>query len=76
MGQASDGDKAFLHVHSAMLTKVIQANISLSEALVHTQNPETTPKPQYGNATQKWIMLQDAVNIFMDASMAQKTADK
>jgi len=23
-----------------------------------------------GNATQKWIMLQDAVNIFMDASMA------
>ena len=27
-------------------------------------------------ATQKWIQLQDAVNIFMDSSMAAKTADK
>jgi hypothetical protein len=33
-GQASDGDRAYLHTHSAMLTKVIQANISLSESLV------------------------------------------
>jgi hypothetical protein len=35
MGQTSDSDRAYLHTHSAMLTKVIQANISLSEALVH-----------------------------------------
>lgn len=27
-------------------------------------------------ATQKWIQLQDSVNIFMDSSMAQKTTDK
>ena len=34
MGTPSDGDRAYLHTHSAMLTKVIQCNISLSEALV------------------------------------------
>lgn len=35
MGQASDGDRAYLHTHSAMLTKVIQCNISLADALVN-----------------------------------------
>lgn len=33
-GGSSQGDRAYLHTHSAMLTKVIQKNIALSEALV------------------------------------------
>ena len=33
-GAKSSGDRAFLHTHSAMLTKVIQRNIALSEALI------------------------------------------
>ena len=69
MGQALDGDRAYLHVHSAMLTKVIQCNISLADALLQQKNPDPETK-MISNATQKWIMLQDAVNIFMDASMA------
>jgi len=34
MGGASGSDRAYLHTHSAMLTKVIQSNIALSEALI------------------------------------------
>jgi hypothetical protein len=33
-GQSSGGDRAYLHNHTAMLTKVIQRNIALSEALI------------------------------------------
>jgi len=61
-----------------MLTKVIQRNIALSEALIEQRKiRETGVKPSQNTmATQKWIQLQDAVNIFMDSSMAAKTADK
>ena len=46
MGQASDGDRAYLHTHSAMLTKVIQANIALSDALLEqTKEKDSTGKP-------------------------------
>lgn len=82
LGGTGHSDKAYLHTHSAMLTKVIQQNIQLSEALIDSHeksqgnSQQTKEKSQTGNATQKWIMLQDAVNIFMDASMAQKTVDK
>ena len=77
-GGSSGGDRAYLHTHSAMLTKVIQRNIALSEALIEQRKTrETGVKPATNTmATQKWIQLQDAVNIFMDSSMAQKTADK
>ena len=34
LGGASGSDRAYLHTHSAMLTKVIQRNIALSEALI------------------------------------------
>ena len=54
MGTPSDGDRAYLHTHSAMLTKVIQCIISLSEALVQQVNPEAqlnSVKPVYGSAT-------------------------
>lgn len=34
IGVPSDGDRAYLHTHSAMLTKVIQQNIQLSDSLV------------------------------------------
>ena len=50
MGQASDGDRAYLHTHSAMLTKVIQCNISLADALVNQSNPNPEIKV-FGNAT-------------------------
>lgn len=55
-----------------MLTKVIQRNILLSEALIEQKKIlETGVKPQTKTqATQKWIQLQDSVNIFMDSSMA------
>ena len=58
--------------------KVIQRNIALSEALIEQKKiKETGEKPQvHTHATQKWIGLQDAVNTFMDSSMAAKTADK
>jgi DNA-directed RNA polymerase I subunit RPA1 len=73
----SDSDRAYLHTHSAMLTKVIQANITLSDTLLAQQKQVGDEKDaKSSNATQKWIMLQDAVNIFMDASMAQKTSEK
>ena len=55
-----------------MLTRVIQRNIALSEALIEQSKiRETGVKPETrSQATQKWIQLQDAVNIFMDSSMA------
>lgn len=55
-GQAS-GDKAYLHTHSAMLTKVLQRNIALSEALIEQQKArETGEKPAVSSQpTQKWI---------------------
>jgi len=68
-------DKAFLHTHSAMLMKVIQNNIYLSEALVELKKQDAVAKPG-SSATQKWIQLQDSVNTFMDASMAGKTQDR
>lgn len=34
LGGQQSGDKAYLHTHSAMLTKVLQRNIALSEALI------------------------------------------
>ena len=71
-GNQGSSDRAYLHTHSAMLTKVIQRNILLSEALIEQKKIlETGVKPQTKTqATQKWIQLQDSVNIFMDSSMA------
>jgi hypothetical protein len=34
LGGTGNSDKAYLHTHSAMLTKVLQANLQLSEALL------------------------------------------
>ena len=45
-GGQSSGDKAYLHTHSAMLTKVVQRNILLSEALIEQRKiRETGVKP-------------------------------
>jgi hypothetical protein len=56
-GQSGSGDRAYLHTHSAMLTKVIQRNIALSEALIEQRKiRETGIKPSQNTmATQKWI---------------------
>ena len=67
------GDKTYLHTHSAMLLKVIQRNVTLGEALVEqraAQQQDDTRRAAASNATSKWIQLQDAVNTFMDSSMA------
>lgn len=79
-GGGGGQDRAYLHTHSAMLMKVIQKNIALSDALIEQTKREKTKEvpaqPPHSNSTQIWIQLQDAVNTFMDSSMAQKTIDR
>ena len=41
LGGGSDG-RAYLHTHSAMLMKVLQKNIALSEALIEQRNVRKT----------------------------------
>jgi hypothetical protein len=41
LGGTGHGDKAYLHTHSAMLTRVIQENIKLSEALLESHEKQT-----------------------------------
>ena len=63
LGGGGGQDRAYLHTHSAMLTKVIQKNLSLSEALIEQQkrtkaieNQEEAAKPAaFANSTQIWI---------------------
>lgn len=57
LGGQGDSGRAYLHTHSAMLTKVLQNNIKLSEALIEQRKVrETGVKPaQNSMATQKWI---------------------
>lgn len=52
------GDKTYLHAHSAMLLKVIQRNVALGEALVEqrvAQQEDDAKKAAASNATSKWI---------------------
>lgn len=77
------GDKAFLHAHSAMLTKIMNLNFALNDLLLKdktmvTDDAQSTKGEKQIDAEviQKWIQLQDAINTFMDSSMAQKTADR
>lgn len=38
---ASSGDRSFLHAHSAMLTKILTANLLLKDALLNKENSNT-----------------------------------
>ena len=47
LGGGGQGDRAYLHTHSAMLMKIIQRNIALSEALIEQGKiRETGVKPE------------------------------
>ena len=54
-------DKAYLHSHSAMLTKIIQHNMQLSDALIERRTDNNVDdsgvmeQKSTGSATQKWI---------------------
>ena len=69
-------DKAFLHAHSAMISKVLKLNIAIKDAILLQRTHETTgekpenEKPISQVIIQQWIQLQDAINTFMDSSMA------
>lgn len=67
--------KAYLHTHSAMLLKIMTCNEAMKDALLD-QRRETQKSGKLGVTTQKWIQLQEAINCFMDSSMASKNADK
>lgn len=73
----ASGDKAYLHAHSAMITKILTINLALKDALL--QKNEDGKEEKSGGVSevvQKWIQLQDGVNTFLDSSMASKTAEK
>jgi len=80
LGGGGGSGKAYLHTHSAMLLKIMQANEGMKDALLdqsRTQDPNAGQKSgKLGITTQKWIQLQEAANCFMDSSMASKNADK
>lgn len=88
LGGASGGGsgKAYLHAHSGMLLKILNANIAMKDALLDqakslgsntpADNIQTSKQGKLGITTQKWIQLQEVVNCFMDSSMASRTADK
>lgn len=79
LGGAAGGGKSYLHQHSAHLLKILNCNLRLKDALLE-QNKELQNNAnacsKLGETTQKWIQLQDAVNIFMDSQMAIKTSDQ
>ena len=80
-GGAGSGDKSYLHAHSAMLVKILNLNLALKDAFLEASRNESQQHSQSGRTPQtetmqKWIQLQDAINTFMDSSMAQKTADR
>ena len=80
------GGKAYLHTHSAMLRKILTGNEAMREALLEQGKALNPVGPdalgtgdkagKLGKTTEKWIQLQEAVNCFMDSSMASKNADK
>lgn len=81
-GGSSQGDKSFLHAHSAMLSKILVINLAMKDALLAQHNGDLPmvvhgkEKHHSGEITQKWIQLQEAINTFMDSSLATKTADR
>ena len=78
-GLGGRGSGTYLHAHSGMLLKIIQKNITLGEALVEQNTAiqmDNMEKAAASNTASKWIQLQDAVNTFMDSSMAQKAQDR
>ena len=58
----------------------MQANEAMKDALLdqnRSQDPNAGQRSgKLGITTQKWIQLQEAVNCFMDSSMASKNVDK
>lgn len=58
-----------------MLAKILTANLSLKDALLDSKNKKIQGNNN-GDVIQRWILLQDAINTFVDSSMASKVADK
>lgn len=85
-GSGGGSGKAYLHAHSAMLLKILTANLAMKDALLEqaealnsnaaSEAAQASKQGKLGITTQRWIQLQEAVNCFMDSSMASKTADK
>ena len=82
-GAGGGGGRSYLHTHSAMLLKILTCNDAMREALLDQRREAVQPRGgsgekagKLGITTQKWIQLQEAVNCFMDSSMASKNADK
>lgn len=96
-GKQAGDDRDYLHAHSAMLTKILNANrdlrktIEIKEKLIpeeenkHDSASEHTGAPSTDigrrEITSKevikcWIDLQDAINCYLDSSLAAKTENR
>ena len=75
-GGSSQGDKSFLHAHSAMLSKILVINLAMKDALLAQHNGDLPvvvhgrEKSFGGEIIQKWMQLQEAINTLMDSSLA------
>ena len=49
------GDKAYLHAHSALLQKIINLNLALKDAFLGTETYQRSDKTQRSETIQKWI---------------------
>ena len=82
LGGGGGSGRAYLHTHSAMLLKILNGNEAMRDALLEQGKALQSDQVggdktgKLGLTTQKWIQLQEALNCFMDSSMASKTADK
>lgn len=80
-GKGASDDRAFLHAHSVAIGRIISAKDRVGDALKQDKSKKEQEEVQdETNArnvvVQSWIELQDAVNCYLDSSLAAKTADQ